>query len=226
MRTPSATSCHVFTAEGPLGELSVQVEGEVETRDTQGIVRGAVERFPPSLYLRETPLTAADDAIAEFAAKRPREAAGDDVLGAPARDPRSPVRTDDLRSRTRPTSRRRPRRHSRSSAASARTSPTSSSPRRAVSAFRPAMSAAISPAATASSSRRPAMPGRRPTSPNSAGSRSTPPTGCARPTPMSGSPSGSTISAPRRCAAPAMVAAARLLTVRLQVQQAMQQTQE
>ena len=59
---------HVFTAEGPLGELSVQVEGEVETRDTQGIVRGAVERFPPSLYLRETPLTAADEAIAAFAA--------------------------------------------------------------------------------------------------------------------------------------------------------------
>ena len=39
---------HAFTADGPFSELSVLVEGEVETRDTQGIVRGAVERFPPS----------------------------------------------------------------------------------------------------------------------------------------------------------------------------------
>src|SRR5437762_2810407 len=31
---------HVFTADGPLTELAVAVEGEVETRDTQGIVRG------------------------------------------------------------------------------------------------------------------------------------------------------------------------------------------
>ena len=31
------------------------------------MVVGAIERFPPSLYLRETPLTRADAAIAEFA---------------------------------------------------------------------------------------------------------------------------------------------------------------
>ena len=58
---------HVFTAEGPLSELRVLVEGEVETQDTDGVVRGAIERFPPSLYLRETPLTRLDPAIAEFA---------------------------------------------------------------------------------------------------------------------------------------------------------------
>src|SRR5262249_49308005 len=51
---------HAFTAEGPFDELRVAVEGEVETRDTQGVVRGGVERFPPSLYLRETPLTQPD----------------------------------------------------------------------------------------------------------------------------------------------------------------------
>jgi transglutaminase-like putative cysteine protease len=71
---------HVFTADGPLRELSVLVEGEVETRDTQGIVRGAVERFPPSLYLRETALTAADEAITAFAMNA-RATAGHDVLG-------------------------------------------------------------------------------------------------------------------------------------------------
>jgi transglutaminase-like putative cysteine protease len=58
---------HVFSAEGPLSELRVLVEGRVDTRDTNGLVVGAIERFPPSLYLRETPLTQADIAIAEFA---------------------------------------------------------------------------------------------------------------------------------------------------------------
>src|SRR5919108_1012665 len=57
---------HAFTADGPFSELSVLVEGEVETRDTQGIVRGAVERFPPSLFLRETPLTRPEDGIAQL----------------------------------------------------------------------------------------------------------------------------------------------------------------
>jgi len=59
---------HTFTADGPFGELSVLVEGEIETRDTQGIVRGAVERFPPTLFLRETALTTADQNLAAFAA--------------------------------------------------------------------------------------------------------------------------------------------------------------
>jgi len=58
---------HVFSAEGPFSELQVLVEGEVDTQDTAGVVIGAIERFPPSLYLRETSLTRADPAIAEFA---------------------------------------------------------------------------------------------------------------------------------------------------------------
>jgi len=58
---------HVFTAEGPFEELRVLVEGEVDTQDTNGVVQGAIERFPPSLYLRETPLTGFDPAIVEFA---------------------------------------------------------------------------------------------------------------------------------------------------------------
>jgi transglutaminase-like putative cysteine protease len=58
---------HAFTVDGPLASLRVLVEGQVETQDTQGVVRGTVEYFPPSLYLRETPLTEADAAIADFA---------------------------------------------------------------------------------------------------------------------------------------------------------------
>ncbi len=58
---------HAFTADGPLGDLTIAVVGEVETRDTGGIIAGAIERFPPSLYLRETALTQPDAAIKEFA---------------------------------------------------------------------------------------------------------------------------------------------------------------
>src|SRR5260370_39233369 len=70
---------HTFTAAGPFTELSVLVEGEVETRDTQGVIQGAVERFPPTLFLRETALTAADAAIADYA-RAIRTAAGDALL--------------------------------------------------------------------------------------------------------------------------------------------------
>ena len=58
---------HSFTADGPLDELTVHVEGQVETENTQGLVRGAIERFPPDLFLRETSLTEADEAIAATA---------------------------------------------------------------------------------------------------------------------------------------------------------------
>lgn len=58
---------HSFTAEGPFSELTVAVEGEVETQEANGLVNGAVERFPPEFYLRETPLTQADPAIMDFA---------------------------------------------------------------------------------------------------------------------------------------------------------------
>jgi transglutaminase-like putative cysteine protease len=71
---------HTFTADGPFSELSVLVEGEIETRDTQGIVRGAVERFPATLFLRETALTIADASLAAFAAAC-RDAADSNVLG-------------------------------------------------------------------------------------------------------------------------------------------------
>ena len=70
---------HVFTADGPLSGLRVTVDGEVETQDTGGVVHGAVERFPPSLYLRETALTQLDPALAAFAAQV-RQDIGADAL--------------------------------------------------------------------------------------------------------------------------------------------------
>jgi transglutaminase-like putative cysteine protease len=68
-----------FTADGTFTELGVTVDGEVDTQDTNGIVRGAIERFPPSLFLRETALTRPDTAILAFA-REARAAADGDTL--------------------------------------------------------------------------------------------------------------------------------------------------
>jgi transglutaminase-like putative cysteine protease len=59
--------CHVFSAVGSIDALRVTVEGEVETQDRTGVVRGTIERFPASLYLRETPLSASDRELRAFA---------------------------------------------------------------------------------------------------------------------------------------------------------------
>jgi transglutaminase-like putative cysteine protease len=71
---------HVFTADGPLDELRVEVDGEVETQNSDGVVRGTVERFPSSLFLRDTALTQADAAICQFA-QTIRAAGPGEVLG-------------------------------------------------------------------------------------------------------------------------------------------------
>ncbi|MEI9928318.1 MAG: transglutaminase family protein [Sphingomonas sp.] len=63
-------------AEGPIAALDVTVTGEVLTRDTAGVVHGAIEPLPPMVYLRTTPRTLADAALAEFAT----ECAGRDSL--------------------------------------------------------------------------------------------------------------------------------------------------
>ena len=58
---------HVFSADGPVEDMAICVTGEVETHDTAGLIRGAVERLPDPFYLRDTDLTAADDHIRDFA---------------------------------------------------------------------------------------------------------------------------------------------------------------
>jgi transglutaminase-like putative cysteine protease len=68
---------HSFTAEGPFSELTVAVEGSVDTQDMGGLVRNAIERFPPQFFLRETPLTQPDAAIIEFAQSMRADAGGD-----------------------------------------------------------------------------------------------------------------------------------------------------
>ncbi len=58
---------HTAFVAGPVTELSVSVTGEIETWDTHGVVLGAVERFAPEVYLRDTPLTAPDAELEAFA---------------------------------------------------------------------------------------------------------------------------------------------------------------
>jgi transglutaminase-like putative cysteine protease len=69
---------HTLTAEGPLDTLIVHVEGEAEIEDTGGVVQGTLEPFPPSLFLRETPLTQPNEDICAFAR---------DVTGGVAQEP-------------------------------------------------------------------------------------------------------------------------------------------
>lgn len=56
-----------FTTDGKLDGLAITALGEVETHDMAGMVRGQSERFPETLFLRDTSLTASDAAIRAFA---------------------------------------------------------------------------------------------------------------------------------------------------------------
>lgn len=58
---------HMFYADAPIRRLALRVSGEVDTGETHGVLRGTAEPLPPSVFLRRTPLTTPDAAIAEFA---------------------------------------------------------------------------------------------------------------------------------------------------------------
>lgn len=59
-------------AEGPIVEIAINVAGQVLTVEAEGVVRGSNEPLPPAVFLRTTPRTAPDAAVAEMA----RDAAG------------------------------------------------------------------------------------------------------------------------------------------------------
>jgi transglutaminase-like putative cysteine protease len=67
-------------SDGPLTDLTIHVEGIVETSDSSGVLRGTEERFPPSLFLRTTELTEANEEMRALAGDLRRQA-GEDVLG-------------------------------------------------------------------------------------------------------------------------------------------------
>ena len=56
---------HLYT-ERPTDSLCIRVTGEVVTSDTGGVVKGALERLSPLVFLRETSLTEADAPLRAF----------------------------------------------------------------------------------------------------------------------------------------------------------------
>jgi transglutaminase-like putative cysteine protease len=58
---------HMFYADAPIRRLALHVTGEVDTTETHGVLRGTAEPLPPSVFLRATPLSTADEAIRGFA---------------------------------------------------------------------------------------------------------------------------------------------------------------
>lgn len=70
---------HSFALTGPIAELTISAIGEIETEDTHGVIRQQVERFPETVFLRETSLTRADKGLREFATDIGSDA--DDILG-------------------------------------------------------------------------------------------------------------------------------------------------
>ncbi len=65
--------------EGPVEKVTIVVEGEVDTLDMAGFVRGSVERLPVPLFLRETALTRPSEPLRAFARKIAGGTAGDQI---------------------------------------------------------------------------------------------------------------------------------------------------
>ena len=58
---------HSLYADQGAAGLTVRVSGEIETRDTGGVLKGISERLSPLVYLRDTPLTQASPEMRAFA---------------------------------------------------------------------------------------------------------------------------------------------------------------
>ncbi|WBU52208.1 transglutaminase family protein [Paracoccus sp. SCSIO 75233] len=58
----------LWTIHGPVEQVPVRIEGEVETTDLAGVLRGHREMIHPMVYLQTTESTSPDEAIKDFAA--------------------------------------------------------------------------------------------------------------------------------------------------------------
>lgn len=65
-----------WTVRGPAEEVTVRITGRVDTRDTAGVVRGHREAIHSMVYLRDSDVTKADDALLDLAG----QATGTDSL--------------------------------------------------------------------------------------------------------------------------------------------------
>jgi transglutaminase-like putative cysteine protease len=64
-----------YSHHGLIEGLAIRAAGEVETSDMAGVVRGAVERLPAEMYLRESPLAHVNGALRDFSAEATRGSA-------------------------------------------------------------------------------------------------------------------------------------------------------
>lgn len=65
---------HTLSTDRPVQGLTLSVAGEVRTVEASGLVAGGLERLPPAVYLRDTALTVADEAMKAHAARVADEA--------------------------------------------------------------------------------------------------------------------------------------------------------
>ncbi|SRR6266568_5019755 len=68
-----------YSNDGPLESLNIVSEGEIETNDAAGVLRGSLEKFPLDVFRRDTDLTLADAAMIDFAQEAVK--ADKDALG-------------------------------------------------------------------------------------------------------------------------------------------------
>ena len=69
--------CDTLIFDGPGDRIEISAAGEVETTDTKGVLPDEQGSVPVETYLRPTPLTAADEAVADFAVPFAKAASGD-----------------------------------------------------------------------------------------------------------------------------------------------------
>jgi len=65
-----------FSHHGLMERLLISAGGEVETGDAAGVVKGAAERLPAEMYLRDSPLAHVNGALRDFAAEATQGAVG------------------------------------------------------------------------------------------------------------------------------------------------------
>lgn len=70
---------HMVFVHGPVEKVTITIDGEVDTRDTNGTLRGGVERQPVRLFLRETSLTRVTPALRRFARETSAGQGGDQL---------------------------------------------------------------------------------------------------------------------------------------------------
>ncbi len=66
---PFGNLVHDFSADGPIENYAIAINGMVETVDLAGVIRGVVEKVPPAVFMRDTRLTEPSAALREFTDK-------------------------------------------------------------------------------------------------------------------------------------------------------------